>query len=178
MTKNQIPQVIIVSGIGTIDDLEPFIQKVQRFSEKHDVFIQLFNADMIFGKNHLLSAAMHAIRSKDENRMTTNSLEMELFLYASGERQLKIAIPKIGVKKGANKIAFVIMPRFYQSRLKDNIINTFFSEMNIERDDSLLQGTDSTLERFGFTKEELSTVPSGNYEKLILEKIALIDIIK
>lgn len=178
MITNQIPQIIIGSGIGTIDELEPFIQKVQRFSEKNDAFIQLFNADMIFGKNHLLSAAMHTIRSKEENRMTTNSLEMELFLYASGERQLKIAIPKIGVKKGTNKIACVIMPRFSQSRLNDDIINTLFSEINIHKDDTLLQGTDGTLEHFGFTKEELSTVPSDNYEKLILEKIALIDIIK
>lgn len=178
MTQNQNLQFLIAAGIVTINELEYFIQHVHKFSEDHGVFIQLFNADMIFAKDHLFSATIHAVRSKEENRMTTNSLEMELFLYASGERQLKIAIPKIGVKRGVNKIACVVIPRSSQSPLSDDLMDNLFSEMQIKRDDKLLRGTDNVLERFGFTKEELSTIPKNDYGKLILEKIALIDIIK
>lgn len=178
MTNNQNPQVLSAAGRVTIDELDCFIKDVKEFSEKHGVIIQLFNADMIFGKKHLLSAVVHAIRSKEEGRMATNSLEMELFLYTSGERQLKIAIPKIGVKKGVNNIACVVIPQSYYSSLSDDLLDDLFSELHIKRGDELLQATDTTLERFGFSKAELLTVPKDNYQKLILERIALIDIIK
>ena len=48
----------------------------------------------------MISAVEHAIRAFERKTNTTNSLEKEIILYASGERQLKLAIPKIGIKKG------------------------------------------------------------------------------
>ena len=67
------------------------------------------NADLVFGKNHMISAVEHALRSFERKTNTTNSLEKEILLYASGERQLKLAIPKIGVKSGNVKIAIVLL---------------------------------------------------------------------
>jgi len=178
MKKGVNKKIIVVGGTCAIEELEHFIQKIQRFAEEYQIIIQSFNAEMIYGKSHLLSAAEHALRSEKEQRMTTNSIEMELFLYASGERQIKLAIPKLGVKKGHNTIALVIIPRSSDAELNSETLDDLFSKLKIKRDDEVLKGNNNTLELFGFTKEELSTVPENKYDKLILERIALIDIIK
>ena len=90
----------IVSAQGTIQDIDSFLQQVLSFSQENKIVIQAFNADVIYGKNHLASAVEHAVRAMKRKTNTTNSLAMEILLYASGERQLKLAIPKMGVKSG------------------------------------------------------------------------------
>ena len=90
----------IIGAKGDIQDVDNFLKKVESFAQNHNIIIQAINADLIYGKNHLISAVEHAVRAMDRKTNTTNSLEMEILLYASGERQLKIAIPKMGVKIG------------------------------------------------------------------------------
>lgn len=155
-----------------------FINSVQQFAKKHDVIIQVFNAEKIYGKTHLLSAVHHAIRSEEEKRMVTRSIEMELFLYISGERQLKIAIPKMGIHSGLNNIAIIIIHRLKPNKNNKDILHMFFSHMHITQNDIVLNGTINTLRYFGISQEEINTVSEQRYEKLILEKIAIIDIIK
>lgn len=171
-------QILIAGGTCTIDHVESFINKVQQFAKDNQMIIQLFDAEKIFGKIHILSAAQHALRSEKEKRMTTNSIEMELLLYASGERQLKLAIPKIGVKKGFTNVAAVFIIRSNVTIDEKELVNTFFSILNIARDDDVLIGDEHTLQSFGISDDEKQTVSKQNYGGLILEKIALIDIIK
>lgn len=171
-------QIHLAGGTCTIDDHNVFIKRVQRFADEQGSIIQVFNAEKIYGKTHLLSAVHHALRSEKENRMTTNSLEMELFLYASGERQLKLAIPKMGVHTGLNSIAVIIINRLKPSKNAEDIIDRFFSLMDITHNDDVLNGDVNTLLSFGIGPEEINTVSEKRYDILILEKIAIIDIIK
>jgi len=97
----------IIGAQGNIQNVDSFLETILDFSQKYNLVIQAFNADMVYGKNHLLSSFEHAKRSIKRKTDTTNSLGMEILLYASGERQLKLAIPKMGVKKGSASIAFV-----------------------------------------------------------------------
>lgn len=171
-------QIIIAGGTCTIDHVESFIDKVHQFSEDNHLILQVFDADKIYGAIHLFSAAHHALRSEKEKRMTTNSIEMELLLYASGERQLKLAIPKIGIKKGYNNVGVLFILRSNEKKDEKKLINNFFSMVNITRDDTILTGDENTLQLFGISDDEKRTVTKKNYGALILEKIALIDIIK
>ena len=52
------------------------------------------------------------------------------------------------------------------------------SSLNLKRDDKVLEGDVDTLKRFGITEDELSTIPESKYGDLLLEKVALVDIIK
>ena len=164
----------IAGAKGNIQDVDGFLKKVTDFSKEQDVVIQVFDADLVFGMNHLVSAVMHAERAIKEERNTTNSLEMEILLYASGERQLKLAIPKMGVKKGEKDIALII--------IGDNLSNTFlkktFKFLSLERDDKVLEGDEDTLKKFGLSEREIDTVTEDKYGDLILEKVAMVDIIK
>ena len=89
-----------------------------------------------------------------------------------------MAIPKIGVRRGFNRIAFIFIMELKFIEFDDEIINSIFSRLKIKRDDSVLKGNKNTLDLFGFTTDEISTVPNDNLNKLILERIAFIDIIK
>jgi KEOPS complex subunit Cgi121 len=171
-------QIFVAGGTCVIDDVDVFVNRVRQFANANKIVIQLFDANKLYGDTHLLSTAYHALRSEREDRMTTNSIEMELLLYAAGERQLKVAIPKIGIKQGHNNVGIVFINRSKGTLDENRLINTFFSLLTITRDDHVLTGTEETLRLFGITDQEILTVSKENYGSLILEKIALVDIIK
>ena len=166
----------IVGAKGNIQNIDGLLEQIQSFSQKNNVCIQVFNADMIFGKNHLISAVEHAQRSMKNKTNTTNSLGMEILLYASGERQLKLAIPKMGVKTGRAKIVLTLVKE--KGEISDKIVNEMLNLFSLARDDSVIDGDKETLKIFGINKTELKTVSKNKYGDLILEKVAMVDIIK
>ena len=166
----------IVGAKGNIQNIDGLLEQIQSFSQKNNVCIQVFNANMIFGKNHLISAVEHAQRSMKNKTNTTNSLGMEILLYASGERQLKLAIPKMGVKTGRAKIVLTLVKE--KGEISDKIVNEMLNLFSLARDDSVIDGDKETLKNFGINKTELKTVSKNKYGDLILEKVAMVDIIK
>jgi len=166
----------IVGAKGDIQDVDSLLEKVGNFALNHNVIIQLLDADMIYGDNHIISAFEHAKRAMDRKTNTTNSLEMETLLYASGERQLKLAIPKIGIKKGKANIAFVFINQ--KSKIPDKLVDEMLKLLNLKRDDQVIQGDENTLKKFGISKNEIETVTKAKYGDLVLEKVAMVDIIK
>ena len=167
----------VIGAKGTIKDVDDFLEKISSFAKKNNLIIQTFDADFVFGKNHILSAVEHAFRAISRKTNTTNSLEKEILLYASGERQLKLAIPKIGVKKGNVKIAIVILKnkkKIISNKIVDDLLKLFY----LTRDDKVLEGDENTLKRFGIKEKELKTVNKAKCSDLILEKVAMVDIIK
>jgi len=172
--------ITIIGTNGDFSDITKFMEKINNFSEKNNVTIQVFNADMIYGKEHLISAVNHAKRAMKENKNSTKTLSMEILLYASGERQLKHAIPKMGIKKGKGSIAFVFTNNLNDNSDKDSsdLINSFIEEFKLIIDDKVLEGSDDTLEKFGIKKNEIETVAKDKLGDLILEIVAMVDIIK
>ena len=164
----------IIGAKGNIQDIDNFLKEIESFAKNHNIIIQAFDADMIFGKNHLISSVNHAVRSIDRKTNTTNSLEMEILLYSSGERQLKLAIPKMGVKDGETRAAFV----FVGDKVPKQLIDGFLSLFSLSQDDKLLEGDGNTLKKFGINEDEIKTVTKDKYGDLILEKVAMVDIIK
>ena len=54
--------------------------------------VQLLRADLVFGEDHLRSAALHAARAFREGRNQADRPEVEFTRYAAGERQIKKAL--------------------------------------------------------------------------------------
>lgn len=170
----------IIGAKGKILNVDEFLKKISIISKKYNITIQVFDASMIFEKIHLNSAVEHAIRAMKRKTNSTNSLDKEILLYASGERQIKKAIPKMGVKKGCEKIALVLINDDEQGKenLFDSVIENILDQLNLKRDDSVLKGSHQTLLDFGLSDNEISTVTKDKYEFLILEKVAMVDVIK
>jgi KEOPS complex subunit Cgi121 len=167
----------IIGAKGNIKDIDVFLKKVEDFSNKNNITIQSFNADLIFGKDHIISAVEHAKRSIERKTNTTNSLEKEILLYTSGDRQLKLAIPKMGVKKGRANIAFVFVNN-ENSEISNKITNDFLNSLNLKGDDNVLEGNRETLRKFGIKDNEIETVTKEKFGFIILEKVAMVDILK
>ena len=167
----------IIGAKGNIQDVNFFLKEISSLSKKYDIVIQVFNADLVYGEDHLSSAVEHAMRSFKNQMNSLNSLPLEMLLYASGERQIQKAIEKIGIKNGNQKIAFIFMMD-NNRKISDDEVEHVLSSLNLKREDKVLEGDVDTLKRFGINEDELSTIPETKYGDIILEKVALVDIIK
>jgi len=173
--------IVVIGAYGIIKNIDSFVQHLLLFSKKENLVIQAFDATGIYGKEHLISATIHAQRAFEQGRNSTNSLGLEILLYAAGERQIQKAIKNLGVKKGKQQIAFILtndMAQKTNRRIKKAVIKRLLEMFHLISDDTVLEGNRNTLKRFGITSQELSTLPESNYGNLILEKIALVDVIK
>jgi KEOPS complex subunit Cgi121 len=171
-------EIIILGCKKTISSVDEFRDKVNDFAQKNQFLIQLMDAEQIVGKEHLLSAFEHALRSFHRNEAATRSLEMELLLYAAGERQIKHAIQKMGIKKNKNTFAAILLYNKKINQDKETLIDLFITTFNITRDDSILFPTETKLRNFGITNKAIKSVKKEKMFHMILERIALVDIIK
>jgi KEOPS complex subunit Cgi121 len=173
--------IIIFGACGTIKDTDSFVQHLLLLSKKENLVIQVFDASAIYGKDHLISATIHAQRAFEQGRNSTNSLALEILLYAAGERQIHKAIKKIGVKKGKQQIVFLLtndMTQKTNKPINKAVIQKLLETFDFILDDKVLEGNRDTLKRFGISEQELLTIPESHYGDLILEKVALVDVIK
>jgi len=173
----------IIGATGIITNVEDVLKKISAFSLQHHVTVQIMDADVVYGKPHLESAIEHAIRAFTYQTQTTNSLAKEILLYASGERQITLAIKKMGVTIKTKRVALVFvygLKKVTEAKgtIKENQLKQFLDDVGFHREDKVLEGDTDTLQRFGISLKEIATVPPEKYGHLILEKIAMVDIIK
>lgn len=168
----------ITGGKIDISNVDSFIESIHQYAKQNNIHVQILNANNIYEKIHLESAIIHALRAYDEKRMSTKSVEMELLLYASGEKQLKYAIPKMGIDSGKINIALIFFTLDQTTNSVNDIVNEFLKHFKIVKDDSVLKGSKEVLLSFGITEDELKTVHENDYQNIILEHIAMVDIIK
>jgi tRNA threonylcarbamoyladenosine modification (KEOPS) complex Cgi121 subunit len=105
-------------------------------------------------------------------------MEMELLVYASGERQIKHAITKMGIQKGEHDFIAIFLFDKEKRRQIDNIIDNFLQLFHLSKNDSVFNPDDSKLVHFGISKQAIQSVQKDQIFQLVLEKIALVDIIK
>jgi KEOPS complex subunit Cgi121 len=173
--------IIVIGAQGTIQNIDSFLQQLLVFSKKENLVIQALDAAVVYGADHLISATEHAQRAFDQRTNATNSLALEILLYAAGERQIQKAITKMGVKKGKQTIAFVLvdtLKRKPDKKTCDLVVDKLLRTFHLTSDEAVLEGSRDTLKRFGITDSELRTLPESRYSDLILEKVALVDVIK
>jgi len=173
--------ITVFGAQGTITDVDMFLSKLLGISKDKDVVVQAFDAQVIYGSDHLLSATQHAQRAFYQKTNATNSLLLEIILYAAGERQIHKALKKVGVKKGKQHLAFVLIierKKNQKEKPYETIIDSILRSFHFTRNDKVLEGDKDTLKRFGITDQEICTIPESKYGDLILEKIAMVDVIK
>ena len=122
----------------------------------------------------------HAERAFTANTNLAEDPAIEILLYASGERQIKLAIEKIGIKKGSRSFGMVV----YSKKDTEGINNKkqtseiILKDLGLNRDDTRLEGGRDVLERFGISDTEIDKVPQSRWLNLVLSRVAMVDIIK
>ena len=142
-------------------DIDEIFERLERYRKEKSIFIQVFDAEMIIGKDHLIWAYDKALRNFDQKTNRADSLEIETLLWSSGKRQIKNALNKMGIKKSSKNVAI----------LSDSNISDLLSDMGWEKDDNVLAPSKEKLEKHDITTEEINSVDEP-YD-LIYEKMSL-----
>ncbi|MCJ7617745.1 MAG: KEOPS complex subunit Cgi121 [Desulfobacterales bacterium] len=168
--------IVIISGPVKIRDNNIFIKQLSDISSRYNITVQSLNADLLSGVRHIQFAVKKAIRSFESGKNTANNLGMEIMLYASGSRQIEKAL-ELGVKNGENRVAIVLVGE----NVTDEALFDVRTLLNSE-DASIVDYSDSKkkdlLKIFNITADELEAVGEDKIPELVLERVALVDVIK
>jgi tRNA threonylcarbamoyladenosine modification (KEOPS) complex Cgi121 subunit len=111
---------------------------------------------------------MGRTRARGESRLRDRGAE--LALYVAGDDQLPRALTKVGVAADSQEFVLLVeRPREPE---------TVLAALGLVRDDSRYPRppTAATLERLGVTEAERNAVPSLDWEGLVLERVALLEL--
>jgi len=134
--------------------------------------VVLMDADKVCGKGHLESAVFHARRAFERGMNASNTLGMEVILYASGERQISKAKKKMGLHHDTERVALIVLGP------EEAEVETVLKTLDLRRDDSLL---DCSVEKglsFGIDRAEMEAVGSALLPDLVLERVAFVEMLK
>jgi len=100
-------------GIAEIHNLknltqQELVQLAASLSE-NSLTVQLLNALLIADEVHLLSAAQNAINAQQGEYMLSRSLDVEIIVFASTQRQIGRALDALGVYDGIDNVAVVVV---------------------------------------------------------------------
>jgi KEOPS complex subunit Cgi121 len=122
----------------------------------------LMDPDMVAGKDHVLSAAIHAERSFEEGTNRSKTLLTEIILYTAWERQISKAISKMKPKEGRNEYVALLL----------DVSDPKLDSIGMTRDDSLIDADDSKAAKLGLVKGRIP------YEDQAVENVAMVELLK
>jgi len=160
----------IREGAIFITDIEMFLRKIKENRKSKDSVILALDADKLAGEKHLMFAIEKGMNSSKTGRNIAKDPGKEIMLYAAGTRQINRAM-KIGVHNGKNNIALVA--------IGEDIDLSAFDEIapgNVLRYDPSKNRV--LMDFFNITHEEIKAVGEDRIPELVLERVALVDVMK
>ncbi|WP_406535012.1 KEOPS complex subunit Cgi121 [Methanobrevibacter sp.] len=100
--------VQILGFKGTIDSLEETLNLINSI-RKDDEIIQLFNADAIVSKNHIIHGVNQAFLAFGRGENLANDISVEFVLRCSAQRQISKAFKILGLKEGEMNLCAVLI---------------------------------------------------------------------
>jgi len=174
----------ILAGNVSIAAVSDFLAVLNGIAQDYAVTIQALDATLIAGVGHINSAVQKAIRALEYKQGITSDLGLAILLYASGRRQIERALA-MGVTEGENTVAVVIVDVAGDKDL-DAVAEAVKRETGIEEMplqelevDPRDEQKKANLKRFfAITDDELNAVGEQKLQLLVLERVALLDVLK
>lgn len=157
-----------------VRDITEFLTWLRDLSQRNNVTVVCFNEGLMAGRTHAISAMLHALRAMKNGTCISASLEIEALLYASGSRQCQDGV-KFGIHQGSNVCYLCISP------VNPQVWPELSKEMTISTDDweqVTNEKMNVLIPIFGITKEEIRVTGDNRIVDLVLERVALLDVIK
>jgi len=135
---------IIFAGFRNtkISDPNVFLNRIRK--KALDCQVQVFDAERIAGLDHLYFSVLNALKAVESGNKISDSLAMEILLYASGQHQIEKAIQMLGVKPCSSQIVIVIL-----SKTKEKLMETMLRISKIiegEQSDEVINLTDEKIQ--------------------------------
>ena len=165
----------MTGGSIYIDSVPDFLKAVRSVSSNYNTIIQAMDAGKIAGEDHLLFSVRKALRAKTNNCCIARDMGIEIMRYASGKKQIEEAF-SMGVRDGQMDVIFVVLGEkedVEQSvrALKDLIEEAPVVEYTISKRLAL-------IEQFSITDKEVQAAGEEMIPSLVLERVALVDVLK
>ena len=90
-----------------LSDVDSLLNPVREKS--CDAAVQFFDAQLIAGWQHLYFATLNALKAFKNKTNISKNLSVECLLYASAQRQIRIALNLIGIRQNLSKIAVLVV---------------------------------------------------------------------
>jgi KEOPS complex subunit Cgi121 len=104
-------EVIYVIGVSEINNSNKLTQdellSLAKSMSSETVIVQLMNGNLIADETHLLSASQNALNAQIGKYMLSRTLDVEIIVYASAQRQIGRALKELGVYDDLEHIAAV-----------------------------------------------------------------------
>lgn len=160
----------ILEGTVFIENKELFLRKIKEITTVNNIAIQALDADKLASKEHLTLAIEKALDSFKKGTNIAIDLAKEIMLYAAGTRQINRAV-KIGVHDGWNNIAIVAVGNMIDLSAFDEITPRSVLQYRRSKNNTL-------MEIFNITEEEIQAAGADKIPELVLERVALVDVMK
>ena len=139
----------------------PFEDLVAHFTSLGGDVI-LMDPDMVCGREHVMSAVMHAERAFSNGTNRSKTILTEILLYCAWERQIGKALSKMRPKEGRDEYVALLI----------DVDDPHLDEIGMVKDDSLYEPTEWKCEKLGLRSCFLSPVDQA------LENVAMVDLMK
>ncbi len=159
-----------IAGARTsVVDPQTMVAKAQAWAEGRRAEVLLADARLVFGRDHLESAILHAVRARNTGSGVARDLGLETLRYLSGARQVTNAIRAAGLHEGAASVAVVVF---------EGSADELLAHLGWARDDTVLDARGKSLRDLGIGPSAERTVGADRPADLALERTALLDIEK
>jgi KEOPS complex subunit Cgi121 len=163
-----------------IKDVESLFNAVR--DKVKDACVQFFDADLIAGQDHLFFAALNALKAFESKINISNSLAVEILLFACAQRQIRKAVELIGIKPESSRMAVIVLAdKRQEAEATLEIVSRLVSG---ERDDSVIELSGEKFEAvkklFKVSDLELGAKLKGEgsereaLTELVIEHVALL----
>ncbi|MCQ2079773.1 MAG: hypothetical protein MJZ38_06955 [archaeon] len=126
--------------------------------------VVLFNPSVVCGRNHVISAVMHADRAFAEGTNRARNILTEIALYVTFERQIGRALKKSKPAEGATEWVAAVLDVKGDLELE---------RLGAVRDDSLCDATEEKARNLGVELFDGTSV-----EDAVLEQVAMVDLLR
>ena len=172
----------IIAGGVYIADVGEFLSLMSTIARTYGVTIQAMDAELIAGEGHIKSAVKKALRAVERKKNITSDLGLEILLYAAGRRQIERALA-MGVSEGEQKLALVIVDAGEKDleviaeavKREAGIREEQMSALELEYNAAKSAGIKKF---FDITDAELRAVGEKKLKMLVLERVAMLDVLK
>lgn len=166
----------IVEGILFVENLQEFLNDIRSLAVSNEVIIQAMDAGKLVGISHIDLAIRKAMRAFKQQQNVARDLGVEMMRYASGRRQISEAF-SLGLSEGENHVVFVVLGEVQEAVLQTSAILRDFVEASPVID-YRPEKKAILMQHFGIQEAEIIAVGDARLPDLVLERVALVDLLK
>jgi tRNA threonylcarbamoyladenosine modification (KEOPS) complex Cgi121 subunit len=156
-----------------VRDVDKFFQTLK--DEADDTHVQLFDASLVAGYEHLRFAVLDALTAFAGHVGISSNIAIEIILYASAQRQIKEAFRLIGLQASTRRVAVVILARTEEQA--SGRLRAVTRLIGGQRDDRVIDLAEDKIEPIKKLFRISSVELEAKAKRRGFEKQALIDLV-